>query len=190
MQNLTGFLSRLRRLSSWALPVAALVGAAAVSTSATADDIDVGLYLGGSLGDAQASYDADVFKVRGDNTGYKFALGWRPISLFAVEASYINFGRSYGGINYADTDAEGLFAIGFLPIPLLDVYGKLGVAEWRTDAQSPYLAFHRTGADPAYGAGVGAHWGNLGARLEYERYDVSHANDMALTSIGLTWQFL
>jgi Outer membrane protein beta-barrel domain len=173
------------RSISW-LGLAAL----ALMTSTAASAADTGFYLGGSLGAAQENFDASTFNARGTNTGYKFALGFRPLDVLAAEVDYTNFGRSYGGINYANTDAEGLFALAFLPIPVVDVYGKVGIAEWRTVAQSPFLAFHRTGADAAYGIGAGTSWGSLGARVEYERYDVSHANDMALASIGLTWVFL
>jgi hypothetical protein len=166
-----------------------LVAFALLASSAALADED-GLYLGGSLGSSQQNFDASTFDVHNTDTGYKFALGFRPIKMFAAELSYVGFGRAEGGINYADTDAIGLFAVGFVPIPVVDLYGKVGVSDWRTDAHSPYLSFHRTGNDLAYGVGAGTHWGSLGARLEYERYDVSHASDMALASIGLTWVFL
>ena len=157
-------------------------------TAARGDDI--GVYLGGSLGSAQQNYDADVFDAHGSQTGYKFALGIRPIPIVAAEVSYIDFGRAFSGINYANTNAIGAFALAFLPIPLIDLYGKVGLADWRTDAQSPFLGFHRTGANLAYGAGAGTTWGRLGARLEYERYEVSHSNDMGMASVGVTWTFL
>lgn len=165
-----------------------LAGALLTSAAAFADD--TGFYLGGSLGASQQNFDAATFNVHNTDTGYKFALGFRPLKVFAAELSYVGFGRAYGGINSADTDAIGLFAVGFLPIPVVDLYGKVGIADWRTDAQSPFLSFHRTGDDLAYGVGAGTSWGSLGARIEYERYQVSHASDMALASIGLTWVFL
>ncbi len=151
---------------------------------------ETGLYLGGSFGSAQQNFDAATFDAHGSPIGYKFALGFRPIDLLAAEVSYIDFGRAFSGINYENTNAVGVFALGFLPIPVLDVYGKVGLAEWRTTAQSPTLGFHRTGANLAYGVGAGTGWGRLGARIEYERYRVSHSNDTAMASVGLTWMFL
>jgi hypothetical protein len=177
--------------SSAAVSVAiAAVVAAALLLPAAARADDIGVYLGGSLGAAEQNYDGDVFDAHGNQTGYKFALGIRPLPILAAEVSYIDFGRAFSGINYADTDAVGVFALGFLPIPLVDIYGKVGLADWRTDAQSPFLGFHRTGADLAYGAGAGTHWGRFGARIEYERYQVSHSSDMGMASVGLTWTFL
>jgi len=160
----------------------------AAPTAARADEI--GVYLSGALGAAQQRYDGYVFDAHGSQTGFKFALGVRPLPILAAEISYIDFGRAFNGIDYADTNAVGLFALGFLPIPLIDVYGKVGLAEWRFNAQSPGLGFHRTGADLAYGAGLGTHWGAIGARVEYERYTVSHSNDMGMASVGVTWTFL
>ncbi len=165
----------------------ALLGSAAVAPLSAAED---GFYLSGALGAAQQNYDTQTFDAHGSQTGYKFALGFRPIDLLAAEVSYVDFGRAFNGINYADTNAVGAFALAFLPIPLIDVYGKVGLAEWRTDAQSPGFGFHRTGANVAYGAGVGTSWGNIGARVEYERYEVSHSNDMGMASIGVVWTFL
>ena len=120
-----------------------LLAALAVSATALADD-HVGLYLGGSLGESQQRFDASTFDVRASDLAYKFALGYRPLKVLAAEVSYVGFGRAYGGINFADTDAIGAFAVAFLPIPVVDLYGKVGMANWRTDAQSP---FHLAGGE-------------------------------------------
>src|SRR6202162_2698472 len=100
-------------------------------TAARGDDI--GVYLGGSLGSAQQNYDADVFDAHGSQTGYKFALGIRPIPIVAAEVSYIDFGRAFSGISYANTNAVGAFALAFLPIPLIRISGNVGLAAWRTE---------------------------------------------------------
>jgi hypothetical protein len=80
--------------------------------------------------------------------------------------------------------------LGFLPIPLIDIYGRLGAVDWRSDVTSPFFPYRRTGSDLVYGVGAGMHWGSFGARLEYERYDVSDASIMSLASLGITWTFL
>jgi hypothetical protein len=73
---------------------------------------------------------------------------------------------------------------------VVDLYGRLGLADWRTGANSPGYSFTRTGADVAYGAGGGMQFGKIGVRIEYTRFTVSHANDIDLASIGLTWTLL
>jgi OmpA-like transmembrane domain len=159
---------------------------------ALADDASgqFGVYAGGSVGPSSERFRPDAYSLRAQNTGYQAALGFRPIDLFAAELDYVNFGRAYGGVNYADTDGVGVSALGFLPIPLVDVYGRVGVTTLRTDVSSPYQSFHRSGADLSYGVGAGMHWGSLGARVEYQRFDLSIASTMSLTSVGITWTFL
>jgi hypothetical protein len=154
------------------------------------DSGQYGLYAGGSIGPSSERFRPEAYSLRAQNTGYQAALGIRPINLFAAELDYVNFGRAYGGVNYADTDGVGVSALGFLPIPLVDIYGRLGVTDLRSDVSSPYQSFHRSGADLSYGVGAGMHWGSLGARVEYQRFDLSIASTMSLTLIGVTWTFL
>lgn len=170
---------------------------------------NTGFYVGGSVGSTQEHFDASTFNAHGSATGYQIAAGWRPLSVLAGEIDYVDFGRASNteyyyqpaiccgsgsgpttAEAYVDTSAVGIFALGYLPIPVVDLYGRLGAVDYRTDAHSPSLSFHRTGADLAYGAGAGVSFGNLGVRAEYTAYDVPHTHNLSLTSIGLTWTFL
>jgi len=174
-------------------PGIVLLAASCLPVGAALADEDsgqYGVYAGGFIGPSSERFRADAYSLRAQNTGYQAALGFRPINLFAAELDYVNFGRAYGGVNYADTDGVGVSALGFLPIPLVDVYGRVGVTNLRTDVSSPYQSFHRSGADLSYGIGAGMHWGSLGARVEYQRFDLSIASTMSLTLIGVTWTFL
>ena len=148
-----------------------------------------GFYVGGDVGNSTEHFDASTFNANADNTGYKAALGIRPLSMLAAEVNYVSFGRATGGENFADTDGVGVSALAFLPIPIVDIYGRLGVINWRTSADSPGFSFHRTGSDLTYGVGVGAHWGNLGARAEFEKFEITGTRTMDLTTVGLTWTF-
>jgi hypothetical protein len=173
--------SRLRRLGAWL----ALGGTALASLPAHADDS--GFYVAGSIGASHVQYDASTFYAGTNDVGYQVAAGFRPLPILSGEFDYVGFARAFSGINYADTYGLGLFALGYLPIPVVQVYGKLGIVDWRTSAHATNLSFHRTGADVAYGAGVGTSWGRLGARLEFEAFNVAHASAMELSSIGLVW---
>jgi hypothetical protein len=91
-----------------------------------------------------------------------------------------------------------------IPIPILDVYAKAGVArlQTRVDAAGDFgcwppllcavgpVAFHRDQTDVrfAYGAGIQAKFSAIGIRLEYERISVS-GGDPDLLSLGVTWTF-
>ena len=100
--------------------------------------------------------------------------------------------RAYSGINYADTDGIGVSALGFLPIQVVDVYGRLGLFDCRANAfqSAPYsYSFHGNGSDLTYGGGVGMHWGNVGARLEYEATTYRTPTSCNLVSLGVVWSF-
>jgi hypothetical protein len=151
---------------------------------------NTGFYLGGDLGRANVAYDPYTFNLSGPAVGYDLAAGYRPIDALAGELSYTGFGRATSGPYYVDTSAVGVFALGYLPVPVVDLYGRLGVADWRSGANSPGYSITRTGADVAYGAGGGMHFGNLSVRIQYTRFTVSHASDVDLASVGLTWTLL
>jgi hypothetical protein len=168
----------------------ALAPAALLPATAALGDDDIGLYGGGSVGQSSERFHPSDYSLRAQNTGYQVAAGWRPIDVLAAELTYTDLGRAHGGVNYADTDGIGVSALAFLPIPLVDVYGRAGLVNWRADVHSPFLSFHRSGSDLTYGVGAGMHWGSLGARVEYQRYDMSVASTMSLASVGVTWTFL
>jgi hypothetical protein len=165
----------------------ALLGLMLVTAAHAAND---GFYVGGDMGRANVAYDPYTFNLSGPNVGYDLAVGYRPFDALAGELSYTSFGRATSGPYYVDTSAVGLFALGFLPVPVVDLYGRLGLADWRTGANSPGYSFTRTGADVAYGVGGGMHFGSITVRLEYTRFTVSHANDIDLASVGLIWTLL
>ena len=177
---------RSRFLALALLPAGWLTAGAALAD----DDVLAGPYIGGSVGQSSERFHPQEYGLRAQNTGYQVAAGWRPIDVLAGEINYIDLGRAHGGVNYADTDGVAVSALGFLPIPLVDVYGRVGLMDWRASVHSPIASFHRTGADLTYGVGAGMHWGSLGARVEYTRYEMSVASTMSLTSVGVTWTFL
>ena len=157
--------------------------------AALGDDTLTGFYVGGDVGQSKERFNDTIFDVTASDTGYKVTAGFRPLDIVAGEVNYVSFGRANGGVNYADTDGIGVSGLLFLPIPLIDVYGRVGLFNWRVDANSPGDSFHRTGSDLAYGAGAGAHWGNLGARLEFEKFQVAGAKTLQLDTAGVTWTF-
>jgi len=78
------------------------------------------------------------------------------------------------GVNTkADTTGIDAFAVGYLPIPFLDVFAKVGVISWDQDLHFSNIASSSdSGTDFAYGVGVGFAFGNAGLRAEYERFEI------------------
>jgi hypothetical protein len=145
-----------------------------------------------------------------DKTSWKADVGFRPISYFGVEADYIELGsktQSFGSgtatslpavLTTARSDAKAFagYAVGFLPVPLpnFDLFGKVGLARWSLDGNgsTTYMSgnpppslfsFSTSGTAFAWGAGGQFHWGNIGARLEYENFNIKNTNGAGVLSL-------
>jgi hypothetical protein len=207
-----------------------IVIAAVTASQAKADDI-LGIYVGGAIGEAHVetnhlSSPSTLVPTLGDfkenHSAYKVMIGVRPISLFGTELAYVDFGHPRGavaagavssipGVNAtaaADVTMKGpaLFAMLYLPIPIVDVYVKLGEARLQTTANAtvtltgpivcvtghPTCQFSQsTGAtNTGFAAGVGAQFklGAAAVRGEYERFNAAGGNP-GLFSVGLSWTF-
>jgi len=158
--------------------------------TAPAFSVDKGFYLGAALGQSESGLRNSDINFKDRNQGYKLIAGIRPLSLLAVELNYVDLGTaSFGGARAKTKAADG-YALVFLPIPLVDVYGKLGYVSWKTDASASSLSLHSSGSDLAFGAGVQVHFTSLSARLEYEAFDAQTAAKPTLLSLGVTYTFL
>ena len=144
-----------------------------------------------------------------NNTSWTAFAGVRPLNWLAVEADYIDLGSgnsgttsgdTYSQYTHADSSAWAAYVIGFLPLPLpvVDVYGKVGVARWKltsTLIQDIYylpepLVTPRSysGTNFAWGLGVQAHFKMLGVRLEYEGFEVDN-NTANVASLSVFLSF-
>jgi opacity protein-like surface antigen len=161
---------------------------------------------------------------RGD-TAFQFMAGVRGLYLLGAEFDYFHLGSggvspslsAVGTLGSAHLSQQGEAAFGLLylpiPVPMLDVYVKAGVARLTSDlsasgsACSPGLAclplctaggcpndrfsgrFSTTETTFAAGAGVQWSFGNWAVRGEYERFDAlgQHPD---LLSVGVTWTIL
>ena len=130
------------------------------------------------------------------NTSWKAYAGVRPINEFAVEADYLDLGsktinttQSSTNLNYK---AFAGYAVGFLPIPLpvIDVYGKVGLARWKLNGNVGSLGNLSTnGTEFAWGIGVQAHLDMVGARLEYENFNVPNTSGASVASLSVFLNF-
>lgn len=158
----------------------------------TAAAADNGVYVGAALGQTEQRLRESSINLKDQGMGFKVFAGVRPIDLLAVEVNYIDFGSASDAGARADTKAGAGFLVGYLPLPLplLDVYGKAGAAAWKIDAHDPLMSLRESGSSFAWGAGAGLHFGSLGARLEYEKYNSSGSRNLELLSLGVTYTFL
>jgi opacity protein-like surface antigen len=157
------------------------------STSLAADH---GFYVGAGLGQSESGVRAGSFNFKDRDTGYKLIAGFRPLDLLAAELNYVDLGKpSVGGQQSKTTAADG-FVLVFLPLPIIDVYGKAGLVSWKTDASAPAFSLSRSGSDFAWGAGLQFHLGSLAARLEFEALNASELASPTFLTLGATYTFL
>jgi opacity protein-like surface antigen len=208
----------MSRISSMLIVVG--LAAAGLSTQALAEN-PLGLYVGAGVG--ESTVGNDYYYPYGYGGGFhdhdaawKVLVGIRPLPIVGAEFEYIDFGQAGGDngyySNYYDENANShpkatvLYGLAYLPLPLpfIDVYGKLGVAHLQTDdtvynySCSPGLVsscplvtetrFDQQNTRFAYGAGVQAKFQDFALRGEYERISSPYGDPGALM-FSLTWTF-
>ena len=155
---------------------------------------DNGFYLG--LASADVSSDYGVSGSADDDRGLKAIVGFRPLDSFAIEANYVDLGETKIPISSfppstlsIESDVISVSAVGLIPLPLVDLYGRLGVTHWESEASMFGASQKETGTDPTYGAGAQFRVGSFALRLEYERFDFDD-DSSDLVSVGFTYTFL
>ena len=193
----------------WTGACAGLVLACAASLPAAAQE--VGYYLGGSLGQAEAKGTCSDINVlvtgigtvascdQKDN-GFKIFGGYRVNRNFAVEASYFDYGafKANGqtfGVPFtlsADASAWGAAALGILPVSeRFSMFGKVGLLMTDMSAAAAGVggAFAEDSEDTGLHIGAGAMLNltsNVAIRAEWERNDEA---EIDMISVGIQVRF-
>ena len=158
---------------------------------------DNGFYLGAGVTQSEIKgFESDDFDL--DDTAWKIIAGFRPLDVFAVEASYMDLGSESAdipGFGTASGEANAIAAYGlvFLPLAPIDLFAKAGLALWNVEGGItgiPGATFDEDGTEFAYGAGIQARFGSFGVRGEYEAFDIEDTDGAELFSLAFTWTFL
>lgn len=173
------------------IPLLALV----VGSAHAADAPDMSVYAGAGI------MSSNVDNVEGtgfnlDNTSFKALAGLR-FSLLGAEVDYYHLGNEsrnfyFGGVN-ANAHAFAAYAVGYLPLPILDFYGKVGLDRWQLNGSSAspgLFQFSDSGTQLAWGVGAQYHFGSLIGRLEYERLNMSGSGGARIVSLDVAYNFL
>lgn len=154
---------------------------------------DNGFYIGAGIGQGYVKVDeVGLDNFDGDDTGYKLIAGFRVFKMLGFEANYVDLGSAkdnVSGVNVkADTKGLDAFAVGYLPIPVVDIFAKVGVISWDQDFDiSSIASADDSGTDFAYGVGVGFAFGAAAVRAEYERFEIPHTDSVDMVSASFTW---
>jgi opacity protein-like surface antigen len=208
------FLPTHERARCRALTFAAFMCVSLPIRQAAADEF-LGAYVGGAIGQAHvvssATYPTIAEQYTGEfdenHSAYKVMVGIRPISLVGAELSYIDFGNPGGNIfGYpasASLRGPAAFGVLYLPVPIVDIYAKAGVARLHDTLSGLYpvgdliceldkpcgtAPFRLSQTTTTFAAGAGAQYrfGPWAVRAEYERFNADSEHP-SLVSLGLTW---
>src|SRR5689334_3676734 len=87
-----------------------------------------GPYVGASIGQSRFDNSFSINDLDRKDKSWKGLVGWRFANQFAVEGSYVDFGKSTApgalGVNPFAQEAKAwmLQGVGFLPIPYVDLF--------------------------------------------------------------------
>lgn len=184
------------------LKFAALASLGTLALFAAAPDAqaaDNGFYLGAGLTKTEFDIEDDGFGADElDDESFKVIAGFRPLDWLALEANYIDLGSADEGGVELETNAITLSGLAIAEFGIVDVYARLGVARVSADIDvgNGFVEDSDEAWEPTYGVGVGVHFGSLGVRAEYERFntelfDIAELEtDVDTISLSFTYTFL
>jgi OmpA-OmpF porin, OOP family len=155
---------------------------------------DNGFYLGAGITQTEFDID-DIGSGELDDNSFKLIVGFRPLDWLAVEANYIDLGGEDDGTTSLDASAVTVSALAIAEFAVIDLYARAGMANWNVDAAVQGLgSADDDGWEPTFGVGVGAHFGSLGIRAEYETFSADLfdelESDISTISLSFTYTFL
>lgn len=160
-------------------------------------------YLGASIGQTQANGYCDEFAKCDDTSkSWKAYMGVRFNENIVLETGYTKFGKQTAkdaeNKNF-EQNASAFTTAAVMSYSVnqeLELFGKAGVARWKTSQDLPNAKADESGMDILMGAGASYDLGNnIGVRAEWERYkDVGtpkiQKGDIDLLSVGVTFSSL
>jgi hypothetical protein len=181
--------------------LASLGTLALIAAAPDAQAADNGFYLGAGV--TRTDFDVSVDDLDAeetlDDSSFKVIAGFRPLDWLAVEANYLDLGSAEFGDGSGvsiDTKALSASALFIAEFAVVDLFAKIGVVKWDSDFRlAGFGSESDDGVEPLFGAGVGVHFGSLGARLEYEQFKTEGLddfvnNDIKTLSLSVTYTFL
>jgi opacity protein-like surface antigen len=172
-----------------------LIGILALAGGVAQADTLIGVYGGAGITQAKV----DNFLSTGldiHNTSWKLFAGVHPSPApIGVEAEYLDFGSQTNSFAHAESRAFAVDALGYLPlpIPILDIYGKIGLSRWQLSGSildRRIFGLDDHGTQLTWGVGGQAHFGALAARLEYEHFNINGTDGANVYTLGVLFTFL
>jgi hypothetical protein len=175
--------------------IAALGALSLAAIAPQAAAADNGFYLGAGITKTEFDIDGDDFGGESlDDNSFKIIAGFRPLNWLAFEANYIDLGGDSGDGVELDTSALTVSALLLAEVGVVDLYGRLGMANFNADIDVDGFSLSDDSWEPTFGVGVGAHFGSIGLRAEYEMFSAELFDeldtDISTISLSVTYTFL
>lgn len=164
----------------------AIVTAAVLAASPAMAADDGGFYVGAGVG----SFSLEIDGFDDSDTGFKVLGGYGFNDYLGVELEYLDGGtvEEFG----LEIDVSGFNAsvMGSYPVTeQFDVFAKLGMLFWDVDV-SGLGRGSDSGEDFSWGVGAGYDFtDNLGARIEYQGFEIEDVDTADLISASVVWKF-
>lgn len=192
---------------------ATLFGLTCGSAIAQSPANDEGLYIGAAWGQFDVGVDdiddADeaISRIDDDDNAWKIFVGWRLNPYVSFELNYVDFGENSGSTGSDASGSSGNYRLdlagfqpavyGTLPLGPVELFAKVGYYFYDVDIalnldNIDQENFRADTSDEAwsYGFGVGVTlFQRLHAKLEYEKIDADHFDDLDAIWLSGAWRF-
>ena len=157
--------------------------------------IGAGLYYGLVDDKVDGDFEFSDVKIDDSSAAYNFMAGYRLNNWLAFDGGYWNLGEytsdrlPNGDKVQSEATAWTLGGIASVPLWIIDVYGRVGVAWWETSTKN---GSDDDSTDWYYGLGAALNLGgSIDLYAEWVRFDLgSDVNtDIDLLGIGVRWTF-
>jgi hypothetical protein len=165
-----------------------------ITTSALAQ----GFYLGAGIGNTFYSSEVQdainqAQEISENSTAWKVFAGYHLYKFLGIEGGYRSFGNistDISNVTYeSKTAGWDIEALGLYQISIIDLFGKAGVMFSSTDESAGDESIDDNSTNFLWGLGVGAHFGPVGARLEWESIVVDGPTNLSMVSLSGTFGF-
>ena len=165
-----------------------------ITTSALAQ----GFYLGAGIGNTFYSSEVQdavnqAQEISENSTAWKIFAGYHLGDFIGIEGGYRSFGTISSDISNTTYESKtagwDVEALGLYQISIIDLFGKAGAMFSSTDESVSGESTDDTSTNFLWGLGVGAHFGPVGARLEWESIVVDGPTNLSMVSLSGTFGF-
>jgi len=157
-----------------------------------------GFYLGAGIGNTFYSSEVQdavnqAQEISENSTAWKIFAGYHLDKFIGFEGGYRSFGNISSDVSNVTYESKtagwDVEALGLYQISLIDLFGKVGAMFSSTDASVSGQSTDDTTTNFLWGIGVGAHFGPIGARVEWESIVVDGPTNLSMVSLSGTFGF-